>query len=82
MVLLNLVRCRSITFNLSLPHPKYFQNLNSKEIPYTNPFTYVAFVAVWSGRAYILAIDYDRYCIGKLCSFESNESKYVHCECF
>ena len=75
MILLNLVRCRSIICNPFLTHPKYFQNLNFKEIPYKSTFIYITFVAVWSGRAYVLAIDYDRYCIGKLCSFESNERK-------
>ena len=82
MVLLNLVKCSYIICNISLPHTKYLKNLNSNELPYTNTLTYVTFAAVWSGRAFFIAVDYDRYAIGKLCSFESDESKYVHFECF
>jgi hypothetical protein len=45
-------------------------------------FIYITFAAVWSGRYYIIAIDYDSYVILKSCTFATNERKYVHCENF
>jgi hypothetical protein len=56
-----------------------FPFINSNEFFYTVTFTYVPFAVIWSGRYYVITIDYDRYCITKLCSFQSNQRKYVLC---
>jgi len=45
-------------------------------------FTYFTFADVWIGRHYVIAIDYDRYIISKLCLPQSNERKSVPCEYF
>jgi len=37
---------------------------------------------MWSGRFYVLAIDYDRYAILKHCPFESDQRKSVPCKYF
>jgi len=37
---------------------------------------------MWNGQLNVLATDYDRYFIYKLCPFKSNKRKYVPCECF
>ena len=58
------------------------QNLNFNELPYKITFTNVTFAAHWNGKAYIVAIDYSHYYIGKLCSVGLNKGKYVSCECF
>ena len=44
-------------------------------------FTYATFAAIWIGRYYVIATDYDRYVILKMYSFETSQRKYVHCEC-
>jgi hypothetical protein len=36
---------------------------------------------MWSGYAYVIAVDYDRYVIQIDCIVKLNESKYVCCEC-
>jgi len=36
---------------------------------------------MWSGRYYVIAVDYDRCDILNLCPFDSNKRKYVHFEC-
>jgi len=35
------------------------------------------FAVMWSGRYYVLAIDYDRYLIAKHCPIKSNKCKYM-----
>jgi len=57
-----------------------FPKFKILKLSYTDTFTYVTFAAVWKGLAHLLAIHYDRYCIGKLYSFDTNESSYVHFE--
>jgi len=37
---------------------------------------------MWSGQAYVIAVDYNRYIIMKLCSLELGKRKHVPCECF
>jgi len=49
---------------------------------YTITFTYVTFAAMWIGRHYAQAIDYDCYVIFKLCFFDFNQLKSVNFECF
>ena len=44
-------------------------------------FTYVAFAAHHNGRSHVIAVDYDRYFIGKHCTDEAHECKYVPLEC-
>jgi hypothetical protein len=58
------------------------QYLNSNEFLYKTSLTYVIFPAIWNGRYYLTAIDYDRYAIPKLCSEETNQSKYKPCVSF
>ena len=68
---------------LTLPAShKKFQYLNSKEFLYKIAFTYVTFADIWIGRHYVIAIDYDRYIIFKLCLLDSNKRKSVPCKHF
>ena len=43
-------------------------------------FNCVIFAANWSGRFYVIAVDYDRYVIFYCHPFESNQRKSVPCE--
>ena len=43
-------------------------------------FNYATFAANWNSRTYILAVDYDRYFIGKDCPDDSDEGKCICCE--
>ena len=45
-------------------------------------FTYITFVGTWVGIGRIIAVDYDRYYIGKYCSEGKHERKYVSLECY
>jgi len=36
------------------------------------------FSVVWNGRLYVLAVDYNRYLIGKLCSVNVDEGKNIY----
>ena len=82
MVLLNGIKCRSIICNLSMPHTKYFQYLNSNELLYTIKFNYVTFADIWIGRHYVIATDYERYIISKLCLPQYNRRKSRPCKYF
>jgi len=42
-----------------------------------NNINLLKFAAKWNGRIYILAVDYNRYVIGKLCTVGSDISKYI-----
>jgi hypothetical protein len=69
-ILLNLIKFRYSTSNLSPPHENKFQYLISKELLHTITFTYVTFAAFASGRAFPIAVDYDRYIIYQYCFFQ------------
>jgi hypothetical protein len=45
-------------------------------------FNYVTFAARFNGRSHVIAVDYDRYFIGKHCLDEEHEGKYVLLECY
>jgi len=56
--------------------------LNINELLYAITFTYIVFAVIWSGRYYVMAVDYYRYAILKHCCFDSAESKSVACKYF
>ena len=41
-------------------------------------FGYANFSVIWSGRFYVLAVDYKRYFIGNLCSDNLDKGKYTY----
>ena len=51
--------------------------LNINELLYAITFTYIIFAVIWSGRYYVIAVDYYRYAILKHCCFGSDTSKSV-----
>ena len=58
---------------------RIIKNFNSIETLYTITITYVTFAEMWSGRYCVIATDYDRYFILKICPPNSNKRKYVPC---
>jgi hypothetical protein len=48
-----------------LPASKNNSKLISNELFYAVTFTYVTFAAMWDGRFYLIAVDYNRYAIFK-----------------
>ena len=65
-------------------HPaahKVIRKFISNKLLYKITFTYVTFAAMWSGRSYVIAIDYDRYFICKHCHFDTSNRTYVPFEC-
>ena len=51
-------------------------------MPFVITFTYVTFAGTWNGIGHIIAVDYDRYYIGKYCSEGTHKRKYVPIECY
>jgi len=73
--------CPKITQNLRASH-KEFPKFKSWKFPVKITLIYVTFTASWNGQYYVVAVDYNRYIINKLCSFELGKRKHVSCECF
>ena len=82
MALINFKRCWRIICNFSLPNTKKFKFWISNELLCKIAFTYVTFAAIWNGRYYVIAIDYEYYVIFKHCPVDSNQRKYVLWVCF
>jgi len=63
-------------------HIKWFENSYSNKVIYKIALTYITFAGHMNGRSHVIAIDYDRYFIGKHCADEAHEGKYVPLECY
>jgi hypothetical protein len=57
------------------------QKLNFDGLLYVIILTYVSIAAIWTGRLYVIAVDYDSYIIARICTFDLNKSKCLPCEC-
>jgi len=64
--------------NIYPHHIKNSKHLCLKNFPYTISFIYVTFTAKWNGQAYVIAVDYNRYIILKIRSFDLGTCKHVY----
>ena len=81
MLLLNLVKCRTTICYLSLSH----KSISKNEVFENLVHRYIHLCHIYCSLkdlAHLLAIHYDRHCIGELSFFHTNQRNYVHFELF